>query len=149
MKNLSDQPTFEELKNRIENLPPDCKAQWGKMNAAQMMAHLQWPLQAALSDKPMPRMLLGRLIGWIFKKKLYNDDAWKPGLPTAKEFMVADDRDFENEKKLLQQKVAAFYAAGKDGIGNFVHPMFGKMTKDQWGMSAYKHIDHHLRQFGG
>jgi hypothetical protein len=29
-----------------------------------------------------------------------------------------------------------------------VHPMFGKMTADQWGRSMWKHLDHHLRQFG-
>jgi hypothetical protein len=30
---------------------------------------------------------------------------------------------------------------------NFIHAFFGKMTKEQIGHMAYKHTDHHLRQF--
>lgn len=30
----------------------------------------------------------------------------------------------------------------------FVHDFFGKMTDEQIGIFAYKHADHHLRQFG-
>ncbi|MEO6305792.1 MAG: DUF1569 domain-containing protein [Bacteroidia bacterium] len=30
---------------------------------------------------------------------------------------------------------------------DFIHPFFGKMTEAQIGVMAYKHSDHHLRQF--
>lgn len=148
MKNLSDGNTYNEIIERIEKLHPDSKAKWGKMNVAQMMAHLQEPLKAALATEPTSRMLLGRLLGWAFKKKLYDDNPWRKNLPTSPSFIFNDERNFDKEKTALLNKVKAFYEAGDNGIGNFSHPMFGKFTKDQWGMSAYKHIAHHLEQFG-
>lgn len=31
---------------------------------------------------------------------------------------------------------------------DFIHGLFGKMSKDQIGIFVCKHYDHHLRQFG-
>ncbi len=28
------------------------------------------------------------------------------------------------------------------------HPAFGNISTNEWGIAAYKHMDHHLRQFG-
>ncbi len=147
MKNLLHKLAYEELNSRIQQLHPASNALWGKMNVAQMLAHLQEPLKAALSTQPVPRTFMGRIVSLFFKKKMYDDTPWKQNLPTSPAFVFKDERDFDTEKKNLQQKIYAFYTAGEAGIGNFSHPMFGKFTKEQWGMSAYKHIDHHLTQF--
>jgi hypothetical protein len=77
MKNLLDKEVYNELTARIQKLEPTSNAQWGKMNVAQMMAHVSEAYKVPLSDKPMPRMLIGRLIGWAFKPVLYNDKPWK------------------------------------------------------------------------
>lgn len=29
-----------------------------------------------------------------------------------------------------------------------VHPAFGRMRRADWGIWAWRHLDHHLRQFG-
>lgn len=148
MKNLLNAPAFEEIKSRIEKLQPETKAIWGKMNVAQMLAHLQETFKVPLSKVPMPRMLIGRLIGWMLKPKLYNESAWKKNLPTAPNFIIKDEREFDKEKNNLLQIIQKFYAAGPAGIGNYPHPMFGSFTKEQWGQAMYKHADHHLMQFG-
>ena len=96
----------------------------------------------------MPRMLLGVLFGWMMKSKLYDDVPWKKNLPTAPNFIIKDQRDFEAEKKGLTTLIHQFHAAGPEGITKFPHPLFGKLTPDQWGKSMYKHLDHHLQQFG-
>jgi hypothetical protein len=84
----------------------------------------------------------------MVKSKLYNDSPWKQNLPTAPNFIIKDERNVEHEKTELIALINRFYKAGPDGISKFPHPMFGTFTPDQWGMSMYKHIDHHLRQFG-
>lgn len=148
MKNLLDKQHYLEAIQRIQNLHPELEPQWGKMNVAQMQAHVQESFKVPLSETPMPRMLVGRLIGWMVKPKLYGKEPYKRSLPTAPSFVIKDDRDFVKEKLGLLQIVEDFHAAGPEGIGNHPHPMFGNFTKDQWGTMMYKHLDHHLQQFG-
>lgn len=148
MKNLFNKETYDEICNRINALSANSQRQWGKMNAAQMLAHCKEAFKVPLSDKKMPRMLLGLLLGWAIKKKLYNEEPWKKNLPTAPNFIIKDDRDFEKEKKELMDMINAFHNGGPGNVGKFPHPMFGSFTSEQWGKSMYKHLDHHLMQFG-
>ncbi|MEJ7610324.1 MAG: DUF1569 domain-containing protein [Ferruginibacter sp.] len=148
MKNLLEKDGFEDITNRVFHLQPEQQAQWGKMNVAQMMAHLQKTFEVPLSEKPMPRMMIGRLIGWMIKPKLYNETPWKPNLPTAPNFIINEERDFATEKLGLLNLIEEFHTAGPEKIGRYPHPMFGNITKDQWGKAMYKHADHHLQQFG-
>lgn len=148
MQNLFDAATYNNIAERMNKISPECESQWGKMNAAQMLAHCKEAFKVPLSNKPMPRMLLGLLLGWAFKSKLYNDDPWKKNLPTAPSFIIKDKRDFNKEKEALMELVNKFYTKGPEEVGKFPHPMFGSFTKEQWGKSMYKHLDHHLVQFG-
>jgi len=148
MKNLFDKDCYEEVSRRINTLTPASQRQWGKMNVAQMLAHCKAAFTVPLSDKKMPRSFLGLLVGWMVKAKLYNDSPWKKNLPTAPNFIVKGDRDFEKEKLELFELINRFYNGGPANVGRFPHPMFGTYTPAQWGQSMCKHLDHHLRQFG-
>lgn len=148
MNNLFDQAAFHEIRQRLAVLPSDAQPLWGKMNVAQMLAHCCQAMEVPLSDAPQPRMLMGLLIGWMLKKKLYNDDPWKQGVPTAPEFIIKDSREFSKEKLRLEDLINRFYTHGAETAGKFPHPFFGKLTTEQWGKGMYKHLDHHLRQFG-
>jgi len=147
MKNLFDKDTYAEIMDRMNALTPASQRQWGKMTAAQMMAHCKEAFKVPLSEKKMPRMFLGLLVGWMIKAKLYNESPWKQNLPTAPNFIIRDDRDFEKEKQELTELVNKFHQGGPENVGRFPHPMFGSFTKEQWGQSMYKHLDHHLKQF--
>jgi len=147
MKNLFDKDPYTEIISRINALTPESQRQWGKMNVSQMLAHCKAAFAVPLSDKKMPRMFMGLLLGWAFKNKLHNDDPWKKNLPTAPNFIIKDDRDFEKEKQELSSLINQFYNGGPEKAGRFPHPMFGSFTTEQWGKSMYKHLDHHLQQF--
>lgn len=148
MKNLFDKEAYNEILQRLDRLNPQSQRQWGKMEVAQMLAHCKEAFKVPLSDKKMPRMLLGLLIGWSFKSKLYNEAPWKHNLPTAPNFIIKDQRDFETEKRELADLMNRFHNGDPDKVGRFPHPMFGTFTREQWGKSMYKHLDHHLMQFG-
>ena len=147
MKNLYDKDTYTEIINRLNTLTPETQRQWGKMNVAQMLAHSKEAFKVPLSDKKMPRSILGLLVGWMIKSKLYNDEPWKRNLPTAPNFIIKDERDFDKEKQELVDMINRFHHAGPGNVGKYPHPMFGAFTPEQWGMSMYKHLDHHLQQF--
>ncbi|UAY52150.1 DUF1569 domain-containing protein [Ferruginibacter albus] len=148
MKSLFDNSTYTEIKERLNKLSEQSPRQWGKMDVAQMMAHCIEAFKIPLSDLAYPRMILGRVIGFMFKSQLYNDKVWKQGLPTSPDFIIKDQRNFTEEKQQLITLVDKFYSAGPMKAGNHPHPFFGKFTKEQWGQMMYKHLDHHLRQFG-
>ncbi|MFZ1785274.1 MAG: DUF1569 domain-containing protein [Ferruginibacter sp.] len=148
MKNLFNNEPYTEITNRINNLSSETQHQWGKMNVAQMLAHCKEAFKVPLSEVKMPRLFIGLLIGWAFKKKLYNGEPWKKNLPTAPDFIIKDERDFEKEKQELVDMINRFHNAGPEKIGLYPHPMFGTLTPEQWGQSMYKHLDHHLMQFG-
>jgi hypothetical protein len=148
MKSLFDTDTYHEIMRRLNKLTPQSQRKWGKMDVAQMLAHTTQPFKVPLSKKKIPRIFLGRLLGWIIKSKLYNDSPWKQNLPTSPDFLIKDQRVFDGEKHNLTEMIEAFHKAGPDGISKFPHPFFGRFTPDQWGKSMYKHLDHHLKQFG-
>jgi len=148
MKSLFDQAVYEEITGRLNKLSLQSVRCWGKMNAAQMLAHCQEAFKVPLSKKSPPKMYPFALIGWMMKSKLYNDSPWSQGLPTAPSFKIQDERDFEKEKKQLTEMVTRFHQSDPGVIEKIVHPVFGKFTGEQWGKSIYKHLDHHLRQFG-
>ena len=148
MKNLFDIDTYKEITDRINKLTPQTENKWGKMDVAQMMAHCLEAFKVPVSEKELPRMFIGRLIGWMMKSKLYNESPWKKSLPTAPNFIIKDTRDFEVEKKKLLSILEVFNTKNATGIGDKIHPLFGKLTAEQWGKSMYKHLNHHLEQFG-
>lgn len=147
MKNLFDKGAYSEITDRVNTITPESLPQWGKMNVAQMLAHCKEAFNVPLSDKKLPASFFGLLIGWIFKNKLHNDEPWKKNLPTAPNFIITNERDFEKEKQELTGLIDRFFQGGPTRVGRFPHPVFGKFTGEQWGKAMYKHLDHHLRQF--
>jgi hypothetical protein len=136
-----------EVVRRIQALKPDSKAQWGKMDVAQMLAHCQVPLEIATGQRTMKRGLIGLLFGRMAKKKLAGPEPFKRGLPTAPEFVVRDQRDFAAEREKLLALVQSFQRRGPEALAR-EHPFFGPMTTTEWDRLQWKHLDHHLRQFG-
>jgi hypothetical protein len=148
MKSLFDKESYEEVVQRMNALTPQSQHLWGKMEVAQMLAHCKEAFRVPLSDHKYPRIFMGVLMGWMMKSKLYNESPWGKNLPTAPNFLIKDERNFDTEKKELTEMITAFHTAGPGNVGKFPHPFFGSFTSDQWGKSMYKHLDHHLRQFG-
>jgi Protein of unknown function (DUF1569) len=146
MKTVFDKTTRDELINRINTLSENSTAQWGKMNICQMVRHSKLWTEMILGRRKCKRIFFGRLIGKMVLKGSVKDD--KPMMRNAvssPELIVKENKiDFSSEKAhwiSLIEETAHF------SNPDFVHPFFGKMTKEQIGIHAYKHTDHHLRQF--
>ena len=148
MKNLFEQETVDEVISRIDKLQSACQRQWGKMDVAQMMAHCCITMDIASGRLNLPRMFIGRLIAPFFKSIYTNEKPFGKNGPTGKELVVADQRDFARERTQLKAKVRQFYEGGEDRCTRNPHPFFGSLTPQAWSRGMYKHIDHHLRQFG-
>jgi hypothetical protein len=146
IKNLYDSSVKQEIIDRIHKLTAQTQRQWGKMDVAQMLAHVQEPIHVALGKRELKGHWLLKLIGPLFKSKLYNSQPYKQGLPTDRSYiMTGTIKEFEKEKQQLLELIHNFH---ESNVIDARHPVFGKFTKDQWGLATWKHLDHHLRQFG-
>jgi hypothetical protein len=149
MKNLFAPNDLEALKTRIAQLRPDSDRQWGTMTVAQALAHCSLGVQMATGELRPPRNLIGRILGPLVKPKVLGDDApMRRNSPTAKELIVLNQPDLAAEQVRLIGLLDQFFAAGPQGCTSHPHAFFGRMIPAEWSILMYKHIDHHLRQFG-
>lgn len=146
MKSLFDESAYNEIRTRINKLNETTERNWGKMSVGQMLHHCQGPFNIMLGKNDY-----GMKPNWVakvfFKKSLYNDKLWRKNLPTARFLKETDPRDFSTEKQNLEALLDEFNAQ-RDRDDWPDHPGFGHFTKQQYGQMQYKHLDHHLRQFG-
>ncbi len=147
MKNLFEPEAAREVMSRIEHLKPTSQGQWGEMDVAQMMAHCSASLDMASGRFVAKRSLIGRIVGPRVRHVLTNDQPLRRSTPTAKELKVGVC-DFTQEHERLKQRVQQFHQGGEVQCTNHPHPFFGKLTPLEWSTGMYKHLDHHLKQFG-
>lgn len=149
MKNLFEASAVTEIKERIARLRPESERQWGRMSAAQMLAHCSAWMEWAVGVKTPPRSWLGRIVGGIAKRSLLGDSPMRRNMPTEKSLLMQVERDFATEQRRLVDWAERFSAGGPEGCTKEPHCFFGPMTPMEWATVGYKHLDHHLRQFGG
>lgn len=150
MKTLFNQPDVSEIFDRMEKLSADSPRQWGKMNAAQMLAHCHLSMETARGNHFMKRVLIGRIIGGLLKPQVLNDKPFSKNSPTDKTYIFTNKTNlhFETEKTKLKHSIQQFFEGGASKCTTYPHPFFGHFTSEQWAVFQWKHLDHHLRQFG-
>lgn len=148
MKSIFNQTDNQELQSRLSKITSDTPANWGKMSAAQMVLHCQKPLDVAEGTLQLPHSFIGKLFGKMVKNKFLSGKPLGKNGPTAKQFLVKGNPEFEKEKEVLMEQIRRFGEKGPEAVANKTHPFFGTMTDDEWGKLHYVHLDHHLMQFG-
>ena len=148
MKSIYEKSVLQEVIARVEKLKVETKPVWGKMNPAQMMEHCSLIFDYATGKNKPPRMFIGYILGPIFKKQYYNDEPMRKNSPTATNYIVSTQQDFEKAKSRLLNLVKEFSEGGEAKCTTHPSPFFGNLTAEQHGMGQYKHLDHHLQQFG-
>jgi len=149
MKNFYEPETLAEVQARLAQLTPAAERQWGTMTHAQMLAHVSLSMEWAVGDRRPPRMFVGRLFGLMVKGKVLGNDApMRRNIPTSPDLVARDEHDFETERTRLAGLLDRFATSGPAGCTTHPHSFFGKLTPEEWAELTYKHVDHHLRQFG-
>ncbi|HXT16206.1 MAG TPA: DUF1569 domain-containing protein [Gemmatimonadaceae bacterium] len=154
MATLLDPRDRAAIETRLASLTPDRERRWGRMNASQMVCHLTDAFRGALGERsspntPRPAGLLGRtLVKWM---ALYVPAPWPRGLPTPP---IADQERGGTRPTTFDRDVEMLRAARDrfmhelPAIAQRPHVFFGRLSQAQWARWAYRHMDHHLRQFG-
>ena len=142
---LFDAEVKNQIKGRFQRLTSDTRAHWGKMNVSQMMLHCTRQLRVALGHDTIKPSLVARLFGSWARKKVLDDKPFQHSFPTAPSFIIREQPDFEKTRTALLELIDQFSATT---VSNDPHPLFGIMSPEEWSRATWKHLDHHLKQFG-
>jgi hypothetical protein len=141
--------TTEELFRRINQLNPQSQGLWGKMTVGQMLSHCAVPYEQILGLNTLQPPLLMRIILNLFlKKSMVNEVPYKQNLPTAPSFIRTEQYDVAIEKERLKDLIKTIHEMGSEKLARTPSLSLGKLTATEWNNLLYKHLDHHLQQFG-
>ncbi len=118
------------------------------MNVSQMLAHCNVSMETAMGVNFIKRVFIGRIIGTLMKSKVLSEKPFGRNSPTDKSYIFPADLEFEAEKSKAIASIKKFHEGGPSKCTTHPHPFFGKFTPEEWAVFEWKHLDHHLRQFG-
>jgi hypothetical protein len=150
MKNIFDKIVSDETIQRIENLTPETQPLWGKMGIEKMLAHCNVTYEMVYEEDkhPKPNILVKFILKTFVKNKVVGEEPFSKNGQTAPQFIIKDERVFETEKKRLIEYIQKTQQLGESHFDNKESHSFGKLNKTEWNNLFYKHLDHHLSQFG-
>jgi len=149
LPNIFSQSVADEIIERIQQLKPTTPAQWGKMNVSQMLAHCNVTYEMAYENKhPKPNFLMRMILKAFVKNLVVNEIPYKKNAQTAPAFLITDEKEFDKEKNRLIQYIQKTVDLGAESFEQKESHSFGPLSITEWNNMFYKHLDHHLRQFG-
>ena len=149
MKSVFDQNDAKEIISRINKLEQTTQGLWGKMNVSQMLAHCNVTYEHVYENKyAKPGFLKGLLLKWFVKPIVVGDKPYAKNSRTSPEFLMTDKKEFEKEKSRLIDYINKTRELGESFFENKEASSFGNLTAKEWNNMFYKHLDHHLGQFG-
>ena len=149
LPNIFTKPVADATIQRINNLTPNTQPKWGKMTVAQMLAHCCVTYEMIYENKhPKPNFLVRLMLKTFVKKTVCGETPYKHNSQTAPAFLITDTRDFQLEKARLINYINKTQQLGESNFDNKESLSFGKLTIEEWNNMFYKHLNHHLTQFG-
>ncbi|KOY52340.1 DUF1569 domain-containing protein [Polaribacter dokdonensis] len=149
MKNIFSKEITEEVIERINKLTKDTQPIWGTMSVAQMLAHCNVTYEMVYTNKHQkPNAFTRWILKTIVKRAVVSEKLYPKNSRTAPQFLITDQKDFLEEKKRLEDYIIQTQELGKAHFHGKESNSFGKLTSEEWNNMFYKHLDHHLTQFG-
>ena len=149
LPNIFTADVSDKIIERINQLKPTTQPLWGKMNVAQMLAHCNVSYEMAYEDKhPKPNFFLKFILKSFVKKTVTDEKPYKHNSQTAPQFIMKNEKDFELEKNRLIGYIKKTQQLGETYFHNKLSHSFGALNKNEWNNMFYKHLNHHLSQFG-
>ncbi len=147
-KSLYDLDVYQEVLDRIGELSGSSSPLWGTMTVSQMLSHCA-EVQATYNGKD------NLTVPWYFyplrplvRRTIFGIQPYPKSSPTLGPYHQTTDKDFEPEKAYLLETLNTFVTMDKAKAAELPHPFFGKLSLDEKGWAMYKHLSHHLDQFG-
>ena len=138
-----------DVQRRIDKLTPGTQPQWGKMSVGQMLAHCNVTYEMVYENKhKKPGGIVKLLLKTLVKNAVVSEKPYKRNSRTAPAFLMTTEKDFNNEKERLKGYITRTQQLGQAHFNNKESNSFGALNSTEWNNMFYKHLDHHLTQFG-
>lgn len=144
LRNAADRAA---ILSRLDRLESTATPRWGKMTPPQMLAHIADAFRMALGDLTTRSMNIAVAKHFPVKHLVLYVLPFPKNVKTARELVSRPPVSFAAELTDVKQ-LAERLAASATGQARREHPLFGRLTPEEWGTLGYKHLDHHLTQFG-
>ncbi|MBL4625398.1 MAG: DUF1569 domain-containing protein [Flavobacteriales bacterium] len=149
MKNIFDKDTANELIHRINSLSVSQERSWGTMDVAQMLAHCNVTYEMIYDNKHRKATGLKKFMLKLFVKPVVvNEKPYDKNSRTAPAFLIAEAKEFEQEKQRLLGFIIKTQQLGESHFEGKESNSFGTLNASEWNNLFFKHLDHHLKQFG-
>lgn len=149
LPNIFKKDASDAIIQRINQLTSTSQPNWGKMSVAQMLAHCCVTYEMVYEDKhPKPNFFMGFILKMFVKKTVTNEVPYKHNSATAPQFLIKETKNFDAEKARLIAFINKTQQMGENYFDGKESNSFGNLNKTEWNNMFYKHLDHHLRQFG-
>lgn len=147
--NIFSRSESDAIIERLYKLNPETQAQWGKMNVAQMLAHCNVTYEMVYETKhPKPKGFMKFILKMLVKNKVVSKTPYPKNNQTAAAFIISGEREFTAEKTRLAAYILKTQALGAAHFDGKESHSFGPLNEEQWNNLFYKHLNHHLSQFG-
>jgi len=133
--------------NRLRSLSASSTRRWGSMDVTGMLKHLRLSALMAVGEYSVAGKNKRVFQVFPLKHLILYVLPFPKGAPTAPELKPVDAGSFEEERAALLELLERIGTGVHDGAGPD-HPLFGQLSRREWGVATYKHTDHHLKQFG-
>lgn len=147
MRSILNERDRSALIGRMHSLTASSTARWGKMNVVAMLQHLHLSARMALGELPVVSANKRPFQMFPLKHLILYVLPFPKGAPTAGELYPDGAAAFDEERERVVNLLQQIGAGPQDGTGP-AHPLFGPLSWREWGVATYKHVDHHLKQFG-
>ena len=148
MKTLFEPTAYAEILRRLDSIHAGSPRQWGKMSVSQMVEHAARTLEMASGKVPRTQLPIGKVLSWAFRKNFVGPKPFPRNSPTGPFAIVKDEPELQAARARLKALLGELHVMGEAHCDGNVHSFFGKLSGREWGITQYKHLDHHLRQFG-
>lgn len=151
LTSVFEQASTDDNLARLEKLKIDTQPLWGKMNSAQMLAHVNVGFDIATDAlDPKPSGFAKFMIKLFGIKKMVCEEnpPYKKNSRTAPIFLISDEREFDKEKAKLIASIYEVVSRGEKHYEGKHNPSFGTLSAKEWSVQMQKHLHHHLNQFG-
>lgn len=149
MTDIFDSKETDAVIARINKLKPTTLPLWGKMSVDQMLAHCNVVYEMVYDNKhPKPNGFAKMMLKLFVKNTVVGTKPYKKNSKTAPQFLVTDSKHFVEEKARLTDYLKKTQSLGGDYFAGKESHSLGSLTKQEWNNMFYKHLNHHLNQFG-
>lgn len=149
LPNVFTESVTDEIIERINKLNPDTHPTWGTMSVDQMLAHCNVTYEMIFEDKhKKPNAFMKFILKAMVKSKVVSEAPYPQSSRTAPQFIISGKKDFEIQKQRLINFISKTQQLGENHFNGKESNSFGVLNKTEWNNMMYKHLNHHLSQFG-